>query len=83
VGKLLIAYHFRHRSPAHSNLTTSSSHLCFNIMPRTTTTAKMCTGGAAKRVTLTEQVITSDIEMQRPISPLNLQVSTHHVIEHL
>ena len=66
----------------HLNLNNFSLNLSFDNMPRTSVTAKMCTGGTAKRVSLAVPIHAPDVQMQQPMPPLDLQVSAHHLIEH-
>jgi hypothetical protein len=60
-------------------------------MARTRQSARLSTGGSAKRVVLVETTSAppadSDINMvepleEEPAQPLNLQVSTYHVMDH-
>lgn len=54
-------------------------------MGRTKATARLCTGGAAQRISLTEEHVAAPAIHQTyaPDPSFNLQVSAHHVVEHL
>lgn len=83
-------YHHRHHHclatlatwPPLSAWTTIASIFSFDKMTRKKVTARMCTGGSAKRVMLPHRAINAqDIQMQQSTQPLDLQVSAHHAIE--
>jgi hypothetical protein len=54
-------------------------------MTHTLMKASLCTGGKAIHITLSQPVIhvPDDVQMEEPALPLKIQVSTHHIKEHL